>query len=131
MKEWIAVAMGGMLGALLRHSLTGLFSLFGPAWVPIATLAANALGCFAIGALAVWSIQFQANQQWLAVGIRVGLLGGLTTFSSFALDVVRIWQTDRIYQSSTLAASHVVIGITAVLSGIAMAQSMTNAEPAT
>lgn len=121
MREWIAVALGGMLGAVLRHGLSSLFSHFGAAWLPAATLCANILGCFAIGYLFSWSFNNQLHNHWLSIGVRVGLLGGLTTFSSFALDVIRVWQDGRPGSSVSLAITHVAVGIMAVVVGMACA----------
>ncbi|RMF37970.1 MAG: CrcB family protein [Planctomycetota bacterium] len=121
--EWFAVALGGMLGSLLRHALSMLFALAGPGWVPIATLAANVIGCGMIGALAVWSFQQSLSTSWWVVGARVGLLGGLTTFSSFGLDVVRVWQSGKLSWSLTLTCLHVALGISAVVAGMRWAES--------
>lgn len=112
-----------MLGALLRHALATLFSLIGHAWLPIATLVANILGCLAIGALAQWSIEQQLTKHWWVVGLRVGVFGGLTTFSSFALDLVRLWQEERTTQSLVLAVAHLVLGLTAVVVGMIWVRS--------
>ena len=120
MKEWLAVGLGGMSGAMARHGLTQLFSLIGPAWLPIATLAANVGGCFAIGVLAQWSLQQELPREWWVVGLRVGLLGGLTTFSSFGLDIVRLWNENQKTASSGLLLGHLVLGITAVAAGMVL-----------
>lgn len=121
MKEWIAVALGGTLGALGRHALSGAFCLIGPSWLPIATLVANVIGCLAIGVLAQWSLQNELASHWWVIGIRVGLLGGLTTFSSFALDLARTWQEGRSSHALLLFAGHLVLGIIAVSAGMVWA----------
>ena len=118
-KEWIAVALGGMLGALARHALSWVFSHLGPAWLPIATLVVNVLGCFAIGAIVQWALQQSISREWWVVGVRVGLLGGLTTFSSFALEVVWYLRENRSTHALILIGLHVVIGVAAVMAGIA------------
>lgn len=124
MKEWIAVAAGGMLGATLRHALSGLFSLIGPGWLPIATLIANVSGCLAIGALVQWSLQENLSSHWWVVGARVGLLGGLTTFSSFGLEIVRHWQDERSAMSVCLAIGHLALGLAAVIVGMMWMRSV-------
>jgi CrcB protein len=127
LRECLAIAAGGAIGSLSRYALTVLFSLMGGAWLPIATLTANALGCLAIGWLAQWSIQQEATNHWGVIGVRVGLLGGLTTFSTFAIDVLRLWQTDRIGFSVLLTLAHLVIGFGCVAIGIWIAKQMVTA----
>ena len=122
LKEWLAVALGGMLGSLARYALMRAFLLIGAAWLPIATLSANLLGCLAMGWLAQWSLFHEHNNHWLVVGARVGLLGGLTTFSSFALDTFRMWHSGRAGMSVLLALTHVSCGILALLIGMSLAK---------
>ncbi len=129
LKEWLAVALGGMLGTLARHALSGVFSLISPSWLPIATLSANVVGCFAIGVLAQWTIQQQFVGQWWVVGIRVGFLGGLTTFSSFGLEVIRMWQTERAIHSIAFVTSHLVVGLAAVALGMSLAKATAGELP--
>ena len=82
-----AVAAGGAIGAMVRYGVSlvagaGFFGIAGP----FATMLVNVLGCGLMGIIA----GFVANgivlpDAWRAFGA-VGLLGALTTFSSFALD---------------------------------------------
>lgn len=130
MKEWVAVALGGMLGSVMRHALSRTFFLIGPAWLPIATLIVNVIGCFAIGAVANWALHYQVQNHWMTIGVRLGLLGGLTTFSSFALDVLNMWHSERATASLVLAAAHVGLGLAAALAGMAVAQYFVSSEPA-
>ncbi len=124
LRECLAIAAGGAIGSLARYALTVLFSLLGGTWLPIATLTANAVGCLAIGLLAQWSIQQEATNHWGVIGVRVGLLGGLTTFSTFAIDVLRLWQTDRVGFSILLTLAHLVIGFGCVAIGISLARQL-------
>lgn len=73
----VAVAVGGAAGALLRWWLSRLNG----DW-PRGTFAANMVGCLALGVL-VGSGATGAG----ATGLGVGVLGGLTTFSTFAVEV--------------------------------------------
>jgi fluoride exporter len=80
----IAVATGGALGAVLRHFLVkGLtFGVF-----PLGVLSVNLIGCLLLGVF----IEFLALKtnlpEPLKLFITVGLLGALTTFSTFVLDL--------------------------------------------
>lgn len=74
----LGVAVGGALGALLRWWA----SRFNDDW-PRGTFAANMFGCAALGLLVGSGAEGQ-----LGTTLGVGLLGGLTTFSTFAAEVV-------------------------------------------
>jgi CrcB protein len=84
---WIAVAVGGALGSMLRHWVNMEFAHRLERSVPYATLAVNVVGCVVIGALAG---RIAGGRLPLTPMMRtfvfVGVLGGFTTFSSFGLD---------------------------------------------
>lgn len=122
-REWIAVALGGLIGTVLRHSTGNLFTLIGAAGLPLATLIVNVVGCFAIGYLAQWSLAQSLENHWWVVGLRAGVLGGLTTFSSFGLDIVRLWQSARPEAAVGLASAHIILGIGAVILGLQIART--------
>ena len=84
--------VAGGLGTLLRYWITGLVPALGPADEPgIAwgTLAVNVLGCLICGVLFGW-MEARSIGGELRTVLLVGLLGALTTFSTFALDTLRL-----------------------------------------
>ncbi len=102
----LAVASGGALGAVARYLIS--IALAGGDGFPWATLAANLLGCLAIGlAWASWA-QLGWFQQWGRAFLVVGVLGGFTTFSAFSLETLLLVAADRfaaaaIYSGLSLA----------------------------
>lgn len=122
-KEWLAVALGGMVGTIARHALGTLVRSWQPHWLPVATLAVNVVGCFAIGWLFRWSWDRELTNQWWEVGIRVGVLGGLTTFSSFGLEVVNAWH-HRPALALAILGAHLGLGLAAVLGGMYLATGL-------
>lgn len=90
----IAVIVAGGIGCVTRM-LISLWCLerFGPAF-PIGTLVVNVLGSFLIGAMAGLTRPESAIPvpSLVREGIMIGLLGGLTTFSSFALQTLTLIQ---------------------------------------
>lgn len=85
MITYLAVACGGAIGASLRYAI----SLALPQGsLPYATLLANLLGALCIGALAGLASR-TAMDESLRLFLQVGLLGGLTTFSTFTLENLR------------------------------------------
>lgn len=114
--HWLLVIAGGGLGAALRHAVGGgIEALRGPqdpARFPIGTLAANVLGCLAIGLVAAWA----ARREPARLFVVVGLLGGFTTFSSFAYETVRLVAAGHagkaaLYVLATNAAALAACGI--------------------
>jgi len=93
MKIWLAVALGGAIGAVLRFAVSrGAANAFGTAF-PWGTLIVNALGAFLIGFLAAWFMsRFSAGPALRALVV-TGVLGALTTFSTFSLETLQLAQT--------------------------------------
>lgn len=79
---WLAIGLGGALGALARWSLgEAVLASGGGSTFPWGTLIANVIGCAAIGVLAPVVIRRSA---WVAGFVVTGFLGGFTTYSAFA-----------------------------------------------
>jgi len=85
MIECLSVGLGGALGAVLRY-LVGLAPLPGQGGFPLATLAVNVLGAFAIGGITAAAAKNPAASPALVLFLRTGLCGGFTTFSTFSLE---------------------------------------------
>jgi CrcB protein len=90
----IAIAIGAVLGAWLRYGL-GLW--LNPMFtaVPLGTLAANLVGGYLVGvAVAVFHINVDLSPE-LRLFFVTGVLGALTTFSTFSAEVVHLIQSAR------------------------------------
>ncbi|WP_306360210.1 fluoride efflux transporter CrcB [Nocardia sp. CC227C] len=81
----IAVSLGGGIGALARYALAQLWPT-APGGFPWATFATNVLGCFLIGVLMVVITEIRPAHPLLRPFLGVGVLGGFTTFSTYAND---------------------------------------------
>lgn len=113
--DCLAVGAGGFVGAVLRY-LIGLIPLEPEHGFPIKTFAINILGCFAIGIIAGFAEKISLDPRLLLL-LKVGVCGGFTTFSSFALEARGL-----LSQGSTLvfilyAVLSVAVGIAAVALG--------------
>ncbi|MDX9910352.1 MAG: fluoride efflux transporter CrcB [Phycisphaerales bacterium] len=86
--DFLIVGLGGALGAMARHG-AGL-ALASMGRFPYATLAVNVVGCFAIGVLMSLVEARGAHGGRLHLLLGVGLMGGLTTFSAFGYDTLRM-----------------------------------------
>lgn len=83
------IGLGGAVGSILRYSLSGVAQRFGDASFPTGTLAVNIIGCFAIGILYEMFERSLITESMRAFAM-IGLLGGLTTFSTFGLESVNL-----------------------------------------
>ena len=94
-QQLVLVMLGGALGAAGRFWLGGaLLRQFGSG-IPWGTLAANLIGSFAVGFLAIWlEGRGPAALYWRAFLI-VGVLGALTTYSALMLECLLMARSQR------------------------------------
>lgn len=116
------VALGGAIGAVLRYQLgRSMTAWLGPAHVgafPWATLAANVLGCLAMGALFGWLARHGGASEQLRLLLGVGLLGGFTTFSAFSLEMMMLIERGQAMTALTYALISVLSGLVALYIGL-------------
>lgn len=105
----LLVGFGGAIGAVLRWGIGRLAVQLAGSSFPWGTLAANLLGSFALGVL----VRARPATDPLIWLLGMGLLGGFTTFSSFAVEVLGLWEREPI-------RSAIYIGLTIIL-GVLMA----------
>ena len=116
MLNCLAVGAGGFVGAVLRY-LIGLIPLEMKSGFPFKTFAINIVGCFAIGLIAgLVNKNTLANTQ-LMLFLKVGVCGGFTTFSSFALETQGLFSDGNTIVGVVYALSSLVIGTLAVILG--------------
>lgn len=99
------VAAGGAAGSCLRYLLGQAVGVTG---FPIATLLVNVLGSAAMGALVGVAAHWDGFNAHLRPLLMVGLLGGFTTFSSFSLDAVALWERGEIFAAAGYVAASVL-----------------------
>jgi CrcB protein len=122
LKALLLVMVGGGMGAGLRYGV-GLAAsrLFGLGF-PWGTLLCNVIGSLAMGLLIGGMAQGllgdgrQAENARLLLG--VGLLGGFTTFSTFSLDAIAVWQRGEVIQAGAYVAASIIIAFTGFLLGM-------------
>lgn len=117
-KSILAVAVGAVLGALLRWALgTKLDGVF-PA-IPPGTLAANLIGAYVIGVAIAFFAFFPALAPEWRLFVITGFCGGLTTFSTFSAELATLLQQGRLSWAAGAVAIHVVGSVAMTLAGIA------------
>lgn len=108
------VMLGGALGAAGRYWLGGaMLRQFGEG-IPYGTLAANLIGSFAVGFLAIWLEGRGPHALYWRAFLIVGVLGALTTYSALMLECLLMARSQRSelllgYLGGTLAAGFVLV----------------------
>ena len=118
MKLLAAIALGGAIGALGRHFVAvGMVAWLGHGF-PVATLAVNIVGSFVLGALVeTMALSWSPSLEMRAL-LTVGLLGAFTTFSTFSLDVVTLYQRGEVGLAALYIAASFVLSVGALLAGM-------------
>ncbi len=121
--SFAALCAGSLIGASLRWLAQIVLNPILPT-LPLGTLLVNLVGGFVIG-IAVAA--FQLHPQWPAasrVFVVTGLLGGLTTFSSFSAESMALLQDGRPGWAFAHALLHVAGALAACFAGFAVMQKL-------
>lgn len=122
MQNIIAVFIGGGMGAMLRY-LTGVCALrYLSVNLPVATFAVNILGCFILGFLYALFIDKPEINTSLKLALTAGFCGGLTTFSTFSLELFEMLKNAQFMQLSVYLLLSIILGLTAVWIGVSFAK---------
>jgi len=117
-RSMMAVAVGGVLGCLMRWFLALVLNRYFPT-IPPGTLAANLIGCYIIGiAIAVFAANPAIPIEW-RLFVTTGFCGGLTTFSTFSAEIVTLMQTGRMAWAMGAIAMHLIGSLLMTFAGIA------------
>lgn len=114
----VAIASGGAIGAVLRHLFSAMsLKLFGTGF-PYGTLGVNVFGSFVMGVLVAYLAHHWNPPQEVKAFLIVGLLGALTTFSTFSLETIMLWERGEIIGSLLYVLASVVLSIMALAAGL-------------
>jgi CrcB protein len=115
------VAVGGVIGSLGRYAV-GVALPHEPDGFPWATLTVNLTGAFAMGLLVAYLVGRPGAHRLARPFVGVGVLGGWTTFSALAVDVVHLGVADRPQAALAYVAATFLVGTLAVAGGSALGQ---------
>ncbi|MFF2007564.1 fluoride efflux transporter CrcB [Streptomyces sp. NPDC058195] len=83
------VALGGVIGACARYGASSLWPT-APVGFPWTTLLVNVTGCAVIGVFMVVLSEAWSAHRLVRPFFGTGILGGFTTFSTYAVDIQRL-----------------------------------------
>jgi CrcB protein len=120
----LSVALGGAIGAVLRHlvnvsPLSTVFEKF-----PLPTLAINISGSFLIGFLLILFADKIVVSQSIRMMLVVGLLGAFTTFSTFELEIYGLIRERLFMLAAGYLLLSVVVGFVGLVAGVEIAKQI-------
>lgn len=117
-----AIAAGGGLGTVIRYLLS---QAFPPGHgFPWAIFVINVTGCFALGLLMVYLLDVWPPRRLLRPFLAIGLIGGYTTFSTYAAGVLTLIHHRALALATAYALASVMAGLVAVWCGVTVGRRL-------
>ena len=126
MIAYILVGLGGAFGSILRFTLGNLLPATMFTSFPLQILIINILGCCAMGFITELMDLLHIYNSNLKNFLTTGLLGGFTTFSSFALNFGQLIEKDLLTTALTYAIISLTSTLTAFFIGLKLAKIIFN-----
>ena len=124
MQVVLLVAGFGALGCLTRYYLSGwAYDLLGRSF-PYGTLLVNILGAFIIGLVMEFGMRSTLLPVSLRIGLTIGFLGGLTTFSTFSYETFRLLEDGEFFVATANVLGSVIICLVFTWLGIHAARAL-------
>lgn len=113
---FLLVFIGSGIGGVLRHGVGQIsLRLLGPSF-PYGTLAINVLGSAVMGLVVGLFAAFNPGSQDARLFFTTGIIGGFTTFSTFSLDAVSLWERGQQSAAITYVLASVIVSLAALVS---------------
>ena len=106
----IVVGLGGFVGAVCRY-LIGLIPVNEATVFPIKTFIINIVGCIVIGMITVVATKNNTLSPQLLLFLKVGICGGFTTFSTFALETAELMKSGNALIALVYMVGSVLVGV--------------------
>jgi fluoride exporter len=121
---YLLVFIGGGLGSMARYGI----SVFGMRLLgqgfPWPTLLINIVGSALMGLLTGWLAAQGTSPQSLRLFVATGILGGFTTFSTFSLETVLLYERGQLGLAVAYVAASVGVGVGALILAMKLARGM-------
>jgi CrcB protein len=124
MQQLLAIAGGGAIGAIFRYGMSnGVYRLLGRDF-PYGTLVVNVLGSLLMGLFFVILVERMAVSAEWRLAILVGLLGSFTTFSTFSIETLTLFDAGLPLKAVLNIVLSVVLCLTATWLGITIGRQL-------
>jgi CrcB protein len=117
LRELLVIGLGGFFGAIARYTLSGWVHRWAGSAFPWGTLAINISGCLALGALMALVEGRVSMSSEVRLFLSIGILGSLTTFSTFGYETVELLRRSELGLALGNAGGHFLLGLAAVFLG--------------
>jgi CrcB protein len=124
MRVYLAIAIGGVLGCWARYAMTNLVQAVYGRDFPYATLSINVLGSFLMGFLFIETLERLTIAPYVRIGILTGVLGGFTTFSTFAMESLLLAEQGEATKSILYVGLSLVLGVGGAVFGAYIARNL-------
>ncbi len=124
MKLILAIAVGGAIGAVARHLVNVQAAALMGFGFPWGTLTVNILGSFLMGVLVETSAIAWSPDSALRAMLAVGVLGAFTTFSTFSLDTIVLYERGQMGLAAGYVIASVVLSIGGLFAGLAVVRAV-------
>ncbi len=121
MLEFAAVGLGGFIGACLRFALAKALPAF---QFPLATLLANVAAGFVIGIIVGLDSRLGIPPK-TKLFLTTGMMGGLSTFSTFSLETLKLAQNGKMFVAGSNVVLNVALSVLGVALGLAVVKNCT------
>ena len=118
-----AVAIGGALGSVLRYLVSSWFVQRLGTGFPWGTFTINVTGSFAIGIVLQLALSRMGLNPYVRLFFATGILGGYTTFSTYAYEIYTLGNAAPPTQSVLYALGSVIAGVAAAYAGTLVARA--------
>ena len=118
------IGLGAVLGANARYFVSLWLAAKLGAEFPYGTLAVNVSGSLLLGFLVAAGSHYLALSPQLRLMMMVGFLGSFTTFSTFAVDSIALWQNGRVWPGLANVLANNGISLVCALLGILLARQL-------
>ena len=122
--EFMWVGIGGFLGANARNYAGKAINAWLGSAFPYGTFIVNITGAFIIGILATYLSERYLDDPYLKQLLVVGFLGGYTTFSSYSLDAINLFEDGKWQQALLYIVGSNGLGILACFLGVVLTRRL-------
>ncbi|WP_298843870.1 fluoride efflux transporter CrcB [Clostridium sp.] len=124
MRKYIFIAIGGMLGAILRYFIKNIHIYHYKEVIPINTLLINISGTFLLSLILTVAYEIYVIDADIRLGIATGFLGAFTTFSTLCKETVNLMKQGDYYSSISYIGFSAMFGLAAAYFGVIVAREV-------